>query len=623
MLKKFLSFLGIVLLLAACQSGTKNPNITVEPAKPKQGENVKIIYNPANTVLKDSKNVTLTAYQFNWEIQDAREVPMKKEGGVWTAEFPVAKDVCGIIMMFSDGDKKDNFNNKGYIVQVYDKDGNKVKGLKAGLASAYLGWISNLGIDSDGDKAYKMFREAFAEEPSVKRAYYPKYLLAVMRNDKDKKLLKKELQEFASYKDLNEEELSTLVDMFSAVRDRENFEKYKKICIEKFPKGRIAQRVKYQEMKGTPTVKDIEAFKKEFPGSSYIERLTYNALRSFALKKDFKGALKFCKQLKEDIHPYYFNYVVEKILKANGDLKIALKIAKMGIERAEEEASQPDSLKPKKMTLKDWREMNNYYLGKNYAGYATLLNKLGKKKEALEALEKTISLTKKDYLDGDIITLYARLLVDQKEYAKAKELIEEIVKEGKADTEMKELLKKAYTALNGADKGFNAYFLSLEGEANQKMIEELKSEMIDDPAPDFTLQDLNGNSVTLSDLKGKIVIVDFWATWCHPCISSFPGMKQVVEKFKNDKDVVFLFVNTWERVENKIANARQFITQNKYPFTVLMDMENKVVAAFKVQGIPTKFIIDKKGHIRFKSIGYDGSVGKLVNELSMMINMLK
>ena len=84
----------------------------------------------------------------------------------------------------------------------------------------------------------------------------------------------------------------------------------------------------------------------------------------------------------------------------------------------------------------------------------------------------------------------------------------------------------------------------------------------------------------------------------------------------------FLFVNSWERVDNKKQNAKEFISKNNYPFNVLLDEDNEVITKYAVSGIPTKFIIDGEGNVRFKSIGFDGSDEKLVEELSTMISMV-
>jgi hypothetical protein len=106
-------------------------------------------------------------------------------------------------------------------------------------------------------------------------------------------------------------------------------------------------------------------------------------------------------------------------------------------------------------------------------------------------------------------------------------------------------------------------------------------------------------------------------------------MQMAVNKYKDDQDVKFLFIDTWENGDNYIDGVKKFIADNKYAFNVLIDekgsdgRQSKVVTQFGVTGIPTKFIIDKNGNIRFKVVGFDGSAEGLVDEVSTMIDMAK
>jgi peroxiredoxin len=159
--------------------------------------------------------------------------------------------------------------------------------------------------------------------------------------------------------------------------------------------------------------------------------------------------------------------------------------------------------------------------------------------------------------------------------------------------------------------------------ADEKKYAAFKSKMINEKAPAFSLLDVDGKPVSLESLKGKVVVVDFWATWCGPCISSFPGMQKVVAKYEKDESVKLLFIDTWQSETDKVATVKNFMNGKPYTFHVLMDEKDEVVKSFGVSGIPTKFVIDKNGNIRFKSVGFDGSTEKTATEMAMMIELTK
>lgn len=152
--------------------------------------------------------------------------------------------------------------------------------------------------------------------------------------------------------------------------------------------------------------------------------------------------------------------------------------------------------------------------------------------------------------------------------------------------------------------------------------------MIAVPAPNFTLKDLDGNVVSLKDLKGKVIILDFWSTWCVPCKKSFPAMQLAVNAYKNDPAVKFLFIHTWETTKTPVEDVKKYIAQSGFNFQVLMDLKNETgrntaVEDYGVSAIPAKFVIDKAGNIVFKLTGFTGTDADALQEISERITLAK
>lgn len=145
---------------------------------------------------------------------------------------------------------------------------------------------------------------------------------------------------------------------------------------------------------------------------------------------------------------------------------------------------------------------------------------------------------------------------------------------------------------------------------------------VGDKAPDFTFADENGKSTKLSDLKGKVVWINFFATWCPPCRQELPHLqKEVYNKLKNNNNFELIILgreHSWEEI-NKFTN------DNKFDMPFYPDMGRKVFSIYASQNIPRNFIIDKDGKIAVASIGFTEKefteiVGKVEEMLIQTIN---
>ena len=144
----------------------------------------------------------------------------------------------------------------------------------------------------------------------------------------------------------------------------------------------------------------------------------------------------------------------------------------------------------------------------------------------------------------------------------------------------------------------------------------------DNKVPDFELQTFKGKIITSTELKGKIVVLDFWDTHCGPCLKMMPHMEKLYSRYESNPDVVILVVNAgWQSIDE----ANNFVSNNDYdlPFTYMTKQESRKL---KVREIPKTIVIDKQFNYRLQYVGYDGydpdkDQGP-VNELDKLIEIL-
>lgn len=142
---------------------------------------------------------------------------------------------------------------------------------------------------------------------------------------------------------------------------------------------------------------------------------------------------------------------------------------------------------------------------------------------------------------------------------------------------------------------------------------------VNDIAADFTVEMVNGEKIQLSDLKGKVVLLNFWATWCAPCIREFYEMpSKILEKYKNE-DFVFIPVAIGED-KALVTKKMAYLKEKEIVFNAGFDPDKKVWNKYAKGAIPKNFIIDKKGIIRFTSTGNnETNVDNLAKEIGELL----
>lgn len=614
----------MLLWLTAAPALAQVPGaLSLTPAQPAAGQPVTLRYHAAGTVLtgKPVGEFKVLRWQGSNRPPAIEKLTPTLSGDDWQATYQLPAGTKAFVVTPTVGEVSDTNEGKGYVFAVYAGQ----QPVAGALGSEAMIYSRGLGVQPEPMRALALLRQEMAKYPASKPEYSYTYysLLAASKLAADRAELKKELLRLR--RSPREEDRITAINLYSDLKQDRTADSLLTATKKAFPKGSLMRNTyldtEYGEKDPAKQLALYEGLLQKFPEvqAAPDDRIVYDYARhnlamTYAEAGNTAQALKYVYLVKEKDYQATAYSSLASVFLESGQVDAAQRLLKQSLDgyQANLAAKTSDNL-----------QEDAYY---NYLNlYSQVLYAQKQYPEALTAAHQAYAHSNKK--DPNVMTNYALALAANQQEAAALPLLEELIKSGQASAPVKSALQPAYIKAKGSAAGYDAYLAGLQNALRANIRAGLAKQMIDKPAPDFTLRDLQGKTITLRSLKGKVVVLDFWATWCGPCKKSFPAMQLAVEKYQANPNVAFLFIDTWERMPDPQPSVAAFIRENKYPFQVLLDLKDPVtkktavVGSFGITGIPTKFVLDAEGHIRFQLTGFSGGDDAAVEELSLMIEL--
>lgn len=586
---------------------------------------------------------------------EVMSVRIRCKDGIACGVFTAPAETLAVWIVFKDtlGNVDDN-NGRGYWSAMY-MDNRAVPGSSASVANL-LSVASVYGLKNNKSYARSLYEADFTRHPSVKRSFATNYLSTFDVHDaEDVKRFRQELFQFTRYPALSERELLAVKSYYAMIGETDSARKFDALILEKYPGGSWAllkkslgpameidqaagldqKWKKYQEFKAT--------FGQSFPDALSRRQMHLRMgqiLRGMVFLFAENDGLKTWEQEVNDLDAFarYGTYrrtaeqIEEKVRMsvepAHGSIRpesslyqstkqeeqllaYAESLARRSAEWYRTQLDAPrDPADPAHLygdKLRKWRAL---FLSLSLDALSQILLLEHKPEEALQVIREAVKCS--NYAEPTVNEHYIELLVRNNQLKEARLEASRVVR-----------LSKSTPAIH------EFYSASVKDSsrviARSNLDNRLRKEMIREVLPGISVVDGKGKSVSLDEFKGKTVIIDFWATWCAPCIFGMAALSDVVERYKNQKDVVFLFINTEKFTdETKVKVANKLETLG-YSLDVYFDPEEAARKGLKVVALPTLVVADQHGKIRFRNQGIDLSSGKQqqIDELIAMIELTR
>jgi len=636
LLIKKMCFALLLPLFALLQA--RGQAVTINPARPQRGDKVTITYDPAAADAKINAGVPAVTLVFTFSTfyDLPYKMPLEKSGAVWTTSFTAGRFATFATFYLERGELiQQPAADKHYVIPVYEGSRRVKSSL---LHEAYSLSAQSPKSPDLQQRKQLLLKEELKNNPDNYEAKVALLTtkMAIAKTPAEKLMYRKQARKVIAAK---LEENPTLpgnvnkVTMgYLMIGEKTRLDSVRKVIMMRFPEADISKDLRAaligrEQDSPTRTAKLEALLKDDKPGEEGSGTVHNLLFEHYAAAKDSVKALVHAAKLVTKTNPYTptsLKDIAETLTKNKIAPAAAISYAgrslsmvqdwPVGIIRYFPEFGYIPSYVADSVRKQAVAEAKSSLLSLQGLNYL----EQGNRSKALELAREAQSLSSGREGLLNTAEIYAATGSPQQAF----DALWILLLKNPTDSAVLKTAKLNFLKFNPSQEQFNQKVTELERLEIDQLTAKIKTQLMHKPGPELSgLVNLQGEPVTAEMMKGKIVILDFWATWCVPCMQEMPYFHKVYEKYRNNPEVMFMVVNSGSN--NTIEDARKWKSQNpQYTFPLYFNNDKNIGEKVGFALIPTIAVIDQSGLLQFRTVGFEGEIlqKKLGVEIEILLN---